>query len=68
MKNPDPCEEYHRAYFTDPTYEVNPLIALFDMLIKVVFHPLGYMGEKLGSFFDGVLSKQQFQKLFPSKL
>ena len=56
IRNPDPCDEYHRAYYTDPTYEVNPFIALVDLLARVVFQPMGFVGEKMGSFFDGVLS------------
>lgn len=55
--HPDPCEEYHRVLLTDPSYEVNPFTVLFDMLVVGIFHPLGYIGKQVGSFFDGVLSK-----------
>jgi hypothetical protein len=42
---------------TDPSYEINPFVALIDMLAVGVFQPLGYIGTQVGSFFDGVLSK-----------
>lgn len=58
FKKTDPCEEYHKALLIDPSYEVNPLTALFDLLITVVFRPLGYVGEKVGSFFNNVLGKE----------
>ena len=60
MRKPDPCEEYHRAIFTDPIYEVNPFVALIDMLVVAIFQPLSYMGKQFGSFFDSVLSKLHF--------
>ena len=57
LRNPDPCEEYYRVLMTDPSYEINPFVALIDMLVVGVFQPLGYIGTQVGSFFDGVLSK-----------
>lgn len=57
LRNPDPCEEYYRVLMTDPSYEVNPFVALIDMLVIGVFQPLEYIGTKIGSFFDGLLSK-----------
>lgn len=57
LRNPDPCEEYYRVLMTDPSYEVNPFVALIDMLVVGVFQPLEYIGTKIGSFFDGLLSK-----------
>lgn len=56
----DPCEEYHRALMLDPSYEVNPFIALFDLVVRIAFQPLGYLGEKVGSFFQGVMCKYLF--------
>lgn len=53
----DPCDEYHRALLTDPTYEISPFLALVDMLATGIFHPLKYIGEQFGGFFDGVLSE-----------
>ncbi|EFX67114.1 hypothetical protein DAPPUDRAFT_262090 [Daphnia pulex] len=41
---------------TDPSYEVNPFVALIDMLVVGVFQPLEYIGTKIGSFFDGLLT------------
>ena len=57
MTVPDPCEEYHRTFLTDPTHEVNPFTALVDMLAVAVFQPLGFIGESLGTFFNNILSK-----------
>lgn len=57
MKVPDPCEEYHRTFFTDPTHEVNPFTVLVDMLAVAVFQPLGFIGESVGAFFNNILSK-----------
>lgn len=53
---PDPCEEYHRVLLTDPSFEVNPFTVLWDMLVVGILHPLGYIGHKIGSFFNEVLS------------
>lgn len=57
LREYDPCEVYHKTLLTDPSYEVNPFVALFDLLVVVVFQPLGYVGKQMGSFFDSVLSK-----------
>lgn len=61
---PDPCEEYHRVLLTDPSFEVNPFTVLWDMLVVGILHPLGYIGHKIGSFFNEVLnSATVFQKI-----
>ncbi|XP_057377105.1 chloride channel CLIC-like protein 1 [Daphnia carinata] len=61
---PDPCEEYHRVLLTDPSFEVNPFTVLWDMLVVGILHPLGYIGNQMGSFFTGVLnSATVFQKI-----
>jgi len=55
FSNVDKCEEYHKAILVDPIYEVNPLTALVDLIIKLLLHPLSRLGEAVGKMFSGLL-------------
>ena len=66
LRSPDPCEAYHRVLLTDPAHEVTPLAAMVDMLVVVVFKPLGFIGEQVGLFFNNVLGDFSFYKFASS--
>ena len=51
----DHCEEYYKMMLTDSAYEISPLLAFYDLLATTGFHPAGYIGEKIGTFFDSLL-------------
>jgi len=51
----DKCEEYHKAIHVNPFYEVNPLSALVDLVIKLLLHPLTKLGDAVGKMFTGLL-------------
>jgi len=51
----DRCDEYHKAIHVDPIYEVNPLMAVVDLLTNLFFHPLASLGPSIGAMFSGLL-------------
>jgi len=56
----DKCEEYHKAMLVDPIFEVNPLSALVDFLVKLFLSPLGSVGKEVGAMFNGLLGEIPF--------
>jgi len=51
----DRCDEYHKAIHVDPIYEVNPLMAVVDLLTNLFFHPIASLGPSIGAMFSGLL-------------
>jgi len=54
------CVKYQEAVHVDAFLEVTPLMAATECISKVVLHPLEHLGDKLGLFFNGVLSSNSY--------
>ncbi|XP_021948157.1 chloride channel CLIC-like protein 1 isoform X2 [Folsomia candida] len=52
----DQCEQYYSTTMTDPFWSVNPLEAISQSFTVLVFAPFGYIGDKIGLFFKGIIS------------
>jgi len=56
----DKCEEYHKNIMVDPIYEVNPMVALVDLVTSLILHPLSSLGQNVGFMFSGLLEAVPF--------
>merc|ERR1719427_2133340 len=51
----DKCDEYHKALLVDPIYEVNPMMALADLVSSLVVRPMRHVGPEFGNMMKGLL-------------
>jgi len=60
FSNDKDCIRYQEALTVNAYLEVNPAMAVVETLSKLLLQPLGHLGEKLGIFFNEVLSANTY--------
>jgi len=60
------CEEYHKMMLIDAGFEISPLAAVMDLLLKTILNSAEYVGEKLGKFFYQLTAEIGWLRLIPS--
>ncbi|KAM7296668.1 hypothetical protein ISCGN_021825 [Ixodes scapularis] len=58
------CDRYYEKLLVDPVWQVNPLIVASDLLSRMFFHPLTFLGDYLGRFAQDFAKHQTFWSTF----
>ena len=63
FSNDKDCIRYQEALTVNAYLDVNPAMAVLKTFSKLLLQPLGHLGEKLGIFFNEVLSSNTYLAL-----
>jgi len=60
----DECQQYHRAIFVDPIFDVPPTQAFVVTLTRMVLEPLHHLGSAFGQLLSGLMVELPFYMWF----